>query len=330
MKKKIFIWCSDVQINNGEGVLGNKFINDLKKYNKNYIFKIKTLSLSNTKFFRNIFGSIADRFIFPYLGVLYLWFIFIFKNKQKICFVNYLPLWNFLLFILLPPKTILGPITGGSNYLKKPYINYILRKILLNFFCSLSIKIINFRHNKLLFSTDLLRNKFTKTKKNKYNYVFKDFIYSDKNLKRKFDIIFYLRSHENKNTLLLNNLAEHLSNYFKIITIGEKIKNKKIINKGYIDKKKLFEILQRTKYSIISGENNYSLFSLDCLSNGVHVFYNKQNSSLKNLRKNMTPLNYNKQDLILKILIKKIKKNVKKQDIITFKNNEYFRDYFKI
>ena len=330
MKKKIFIWCCDLKKNTGEGILANKFISDLRKYNKNYILEIKTISFKNINLLRTIFGSVADRLLFPFLGILYLWLIFIFRDKQKICFVNYLPLWNFLLFILLPPKTILGPITGGSKYLKKPFLNYILRKIVLNFFCNLSIKIIKFRQSKLLFSTDLLKNKFIISKKNKFNYVFKDFAYKDKNLKRKFDIIFYLRSHKNKNTQLLASLAEHLSNYFKIITIGEKIKNNKITNKGYINKKKLYNILQRTKYSFLSAENNYSFFSLDCLSNGVHVFYNKQNSTIKNLKQNMTPLNYNKHNLIIKILNKKIKKNFKKQNIITFKNTEYFKDYFKI
>ena len=34
-------------------------------------------------------------------------------------YLNYLPLWNFLIFILLPPKTLLGPITGGSQIQRK-------------------------------------------------------------------------------------------------------------------------------------------------------------------------------------------------------------------
>ena len=191
-------------------MLATKFIADLKKYNKNYIFEIKTLSSGYAKFLSNIFGVIADRFIFPFLGILYLWFIFIFKYKKKICYVNYLPLWNFLLFIFLPPKTILGPITGGSKYLKRPYLNYYLRHVVLNFFCMLSIQILKLRQNKLLFSTDLLKYKFTHFKNVKFNYVFKDFKFIDNNQNRKFDIIFYLRSHKNKNTLLNINLANSL------------------------------------------------------------------------------------------------------------------------
>ena len=148
--EKKFLFGVPIYKNNGEGVLANKFITDLKKYNKNYIFKIKTVSFSNTKFLRNIFGSIADRFIFPSLGILYLWFVYIFKEHKKICYVNYLPLWNFLLFLFLPPKTIMGPITGGSKYLKKPYFNYYLRKIVLNF-CILSVQILKLRQKNFYF-----------------------------------------------------------------------------------------------------------------------------------------------------------------------------------
>ncbi len=328
MRKKIFIWCSNLQGNNGEGVLATKFIADLKKYNKNYIFEIKTLSSGYAKFLSNIFGVIADRFIFPFLGILYLWFIFIFKYKKKICYVNYLPLWNFLLFMFLPPKTILGPITGGSKYLKKPYLNFYLRHVVLNFFCMLSIQILKLRQNKLLFSTDLLKYKFTHFKNVKFNYVFKDFKFIDNNQNRKFDIIFYLRSHKNKNTLLNINLANSLSEKFNVVTIGEKIKNKNIINLGNINKNNLYNILQKTKYSLLSAENIYSFFALDCLSNGVHVFYHNTSKPLINLKKNMTPLNYYRQDLIKKFLEKKLKKRFKKQKKISFKNNRDFSKYF--
>ena len=144
------------------------------------------------------------------------------------------------------------------------------------------IKCTNFKikTKKLLFSTDLLKYKFNNFKKIKFNYVFKDFKYVDKNQNRKFDIIFYLRSHKNKNTLLNINLANSLSKKFNVVTIGEKIKNKNIINLGNINKNNLYNILQKTKYSLISAENIYSFFAIDCLSNGVHVFYHNTNKPL--------------------------------------------------
>ena len=330
MKKKIYIWCSDNSKKNGEGVLANKFIDDLIKYNKKNSFKVVTLSLKNINFFRKIFGNLADRFFFPVFGVFYLWFVFIFKKKKKICFVNYLPLWNFLLFAILPPKTILGPITGGSTYLNKPFFNYLVRDKILNLFCDLSVKIIKFRQSKLLFSTNLLEKKFPHFKKNNYNYVFKDFIFKDKNIKRNFDIIFYLRSHKNKNTNLLISLAKNLSRDFKVVTVGERIIDKNIINKGNINKKQLFNILQRTKYSLISSENIYSLFSLDCLSNGVIVFYNKKTNPIKIISKNMIPVNYENSKTLYKKISTQLKKIYKKPNKIQLMKKNEFETYFKI
>ena len=40
LKNNIYIWCSDYNPNSGEGILANKFVNDLKNYNKNYNYKI--------------------------------------------------------------------------------------------------------------------------------------------------------------------------------------------------------------------------------------------------------------------------------------------------
>ena len=55
-------------------------------------------------------------------------------NNERVCYLNYLPLWNFLIFIFLPPKTILGPITKGSNYSKNIKMNYIIRAFLFPIF----------------------------------------------------------------------------------------------------------------------------------------------------------------------------------------------------
>ena len=329
-KKKLYIWFSDLKTSSGEGILGKKFLKDLKKYNKNLIFKVQRSFLENINFSINILNILKDRVISPLSGIIYLWFIFIFKKNKKLCYVNYLPLWNFLLFLFLPPNTILGPITGGSKYSKKPVLNYILRKFVLNSFCYLSLKVINFRQKKFLFSTDLLKSKFNNLNNPRYNYVFKDFKYKDENLSRKIDIIFYLRSHKNKNTDLMIYLANYLCKKFRVVTIGEKINNKQITNMGKVNKKKLCNILQNTRYSFLSGENIYSFFALDCLSNGVHVFHNISNNPLSCLKKNMTPVNYYRRDLVKKLLEKKLKNKFKKQYVIKLKNNNNFLDYFKL
>ena len=99
---------------------------------------------------------------------------------------------------------------------------------------------------------------------------------------------------------------------------------------GKVNKKKLCNILQNTRYSFLSGENIYSFFALDCLSNGVHVFHNISNNPLSCLKKNMTPVNYYRRDLVKKLLEKKLKNKFKKQYVIKLKNNNNFLDYFKL
>ena len=76
--KKIYIWKVDINNKSGEE-FAYKFINDLKLYNKNLKIDIRSPSKKNT----NIF---FDRIIYPFTGLFYLWYIFIFKKNKKICF----------------------------------------------------------------------------------------------------------------------------------------------------------------------------------------------------------------------------------------------------
>ena len=43
---------------------------------------------------------------------------------NKTCYVNYLPMWNFLVFLILPPSTLLGPITGGAHNVTNSILNF--------------------------------------------------------------------------------------------------------------------------------------------------------------------------------------------------------------
>ena len=328
MKKNIYIWCSDYNCSSGEGILANKFVNDLKKNNKKYKYKTKIPNINDYKFLKKFLGVWFERIIVPISGIFYLWIIYFKKGNARICYVNYLPLWNFLIFLLLPPKTILGPITGGSKFSKKFSFNNLLRKYVLSFFSEVSLLILSYRYNKALFATNLLEQKKLKKKNYLFNYVLKDIKFIKRNYKKSYDLIFYLRNHKNKNTDYQINLANHLASNLKIITIGEKINNRLIKNFGSIPRKKVCQILKKTRLAFISSENLYSFFSLDCYENGTYIIHNHLE------RKKIFDGNsfYLKENQITNIAkkIKKIILDYKPPNKFIIKKKLEFKNYFKI
>ena len=100
-KKIIYYWACDVSNSSGEGILGNSFLKKLKSENKDVLFenlnfrnkykKSKKINIEN-----DIFNSNFHKYIYPIIGLLKLW-IFFLKGK-RICYINYLPLWNFIIF----------------------------------------------------------------------------------------------------------------------------------------------------------------------------------------------------------------------------------------
>ena len=322
IKKKIFIWCCDYSKNSGEGIVANKFVNDLKSYNKNFKFKINVPKNKS----KNI---LFERFIYPLLGIIYLWKIYINKTNKELCYVNYLPFWNFILFCLLPPRTILGPITGGSLFDKKVLTNYLLRKYVINFFNFISFLIIKIRNRKLLFSTDLLKNNNYKNNQYYFNYVLKDLKIKNISVKKKYDLIFYLNNHKNKNIHLQIRIANKLSTKFKIITVGKKIRNSKIKNLGYVPRKYLLKILKKTKFAFLSPENLYSLFAIDSISSSTNIFFNKKNDYKSKHFKGICYLNYNNFERLVKNIERKLKRKfVFKVNYKTVDTN--YENYFKI
>ena len=57
--------------------------------------------------------------------------------------------------------------------------------------------------------------------------------------------------------------------------MGYKYTRPNLINYINIPRKKLLTFLDKTKFTIVSDENFYSLFAIDCFSSNVHVFYNQ-------------------------------------------------------
>ena len=95
---KYYIWSCEYNNNTGEGRLAKKFI---KYFYSKKKFKILTPK-NNFKF---------SNYLYQIFGIFVLWFYFLLGKKTV--YLNYLPLWNFLIFFLVPPKTEFGPITGS-------------------------------------------------------------------------------------------------------------------------------------------------------------------------------------------------------------------------
>jgi hypothetical protein len=236
----------------------------------------------------------------------------------------------------LPPKTIIGPITGSLIYNKQSFLDIIIRGILLKIFVKISLLIIFFRNKKILFSTELLKECINKNDLNKvyFNYILKSFNgFFKKKSKRNIDFLIYYRKHNNKNNSIVNYFVDNsfYENY-KIVVIGDKLNFNNIKNIGYVKRDVVKKLLSRTKYTFGSSENLYTLFVIDAISSNVFIFFDKK---LNNFN---TQINYNKMlaidfnnkkeslNIILKNL-RKVKKNKKKNSFVVKNFNSYFEQY---
>ena len=61
-------------------------------------------------------------------------------------------------------------------------------------------------------------------------------------------------------------------------------------------------LLEKTRFSLISNENAYSLFSIECINNHVKLISNINNKKkIKYFKKNFIFLNLNKTSIIKKL-----------------------------
>jgi hypothetical protein len=260
IKKKLYIWACDYSKTTGEGILARLFTSELKKKN---IIKVNKKTHLNHKY------------IAPFMGILFCW-----KNylmNRRVAYINYLPLWNTLIFLFLPPNTILGPITGGAKFTKKDKKNFIIRNYLFPILYKISENVLNLRFKNIIFATSLLK-KFLNNKTinlSNFNFVFK-FINLKKKNKKDIHLIIYYRKHSNKLTFFpIKYLKKILKKKYSIHVIGDILNIKNVINHGKLSNKKVQKLQSRSKYTIASGENFYSLFILECISNHVKIIVNE-------------------------------------------------------
>lgn len=306
---KIYCWVCDTGSNRGEGKLALQFFRN--EFNDNTNFSInnsKFNTLTNYNKLDDAFKteskinlSFYESYILPIMGILWLWKKFL--SGKKICYVNFLPLWNILLFIFLPPKTKLGPITG-SVYEGNIYnLNTFIRKKIIPILYIINSKLILLRQNNLIFSTTLLSGYFSnnKTANIKYDYILNDLRFDDYNKDKDIDLLIYFRKHETKNSIFFKKIIEYFDSHSEINfgyfgNIHEGYATRYL---GLIENDKVNELLRKTKFSIISDENFYSFYCMECLTNHVNIYHNENNIPKKNVIKNnnkILKLNFSNTD----------------------------------
>lgn len=335
-----YIWANELYSNTGEGILGLSFISKYAKsfpeekiliqtpfkkffFNSKILFKKKKL---NTNFIIN--------YVSPLYAIILIWFNYF--KKKKICYLNFLPLWNFFLIFFLPSKTILGPITGRHENLVSYGLKYFIRKYVFSFFYLVNIKILLKKYKYLLFSTDLLIAHLRLTAEEKKrifcNFVLSCFIKNNLQVEKDIDFLIYYRDYETKNSEFLAFCADNLKNK-NVHIIGSFLNSKKVKNHGFIERIKVLNLLRRTKFTIISEENFLSLFCLDAVSCSVNLFYSRRLKSKTNYFNSVSayPLNFLKNlntiDFISKKKYQK-KRNVKIKTNISNKLTSNLENYF--
>ena len=249
-----FFWASDYGNTSGEGRLAQMFI----KY-KEKQYNCKFLRINNPKNF-----ILDHKYISPFVGIICCWYFFC-KKKNEVYYINYLPFWNFFIFIFLPPKTKLGPITGGANYSFNK-LN-LTRKYIFPIFYKISELMINLRGH-YIFSTDLLKKYLSQNtiKKSKFNYIFKFINIRKKKYNKEIDFLIYYRKHNNKKNLFpIQTIKKLILHNYDVRVIGDNLDLPKIKNYGYISNLKVKSLLKKTYFTLPSEENIYSIFVLECM-----------------------------------------------------------------
>jgi hypothetical protein len=287
--EKIYCWACDISNNTGEGNLAHIFLKNLGTNYNICVFDLQKLNVTNSFLFK----ILSYKYISPFVGLIFCWYFFF--QKKKISYVNYLPLWNCILFIFLPPQTILGPITGGANF--KNSNKLFVRKYIFPLLYKISEIFINFRLKRINFSTDLLKPFLKKSTiaKSNFNYIFNLVNKKNKNVKD-IDFLIYYRKHNNKESFFPYNFIKKLiSLNFKVHIIGDYLNFSSVTNYGYIDNKFVNIILSKTFYTLASNENLYSLFTIESINNHVKIIVDKnQFKKIKFFKKNFICLDFNK------------------------------------
>jgi len=337
---QIYCWCCDLHSNTGEGRLAYLFLDYLLKvvkkieigtYKTNFhiwkkIYKKNYITANKINF--NLFRKYA----LPFFGIFMLWINY-FKSK-KLFYINYLPLWNIFIFLLAPPKTNFGPITGSIYSGKVNSLNTFVRKYIFHILYKISYLLLLIRKKKILFSTKSLHglSKNIKNKNNIFNFQIL-YLYNKKiiKIKKNIDLLIYYRVHSNKNYDFLKEILSY-NNLKKNYCIGNFFSFRGVNNLGVVSHSKTQNLLSRSKFTFVTSENINSFYSMDSILNSVDIFFDN-NSSNSNKNFFLSYVKFSKVKLLktdykknFAYKVKKIEK--KKLDILHKSTIIFFKNYF--
>ena len=317
-----YAWVTDFADNTGEGRLAKKYLLSTNKdylimtyYNKYFLKDQKIYpKLDQEKILINF--SIFKRYILPIIGILVLWYHFL--NKRKVAYINYLPLWNSLIILLLPPNTSLGPITGSVYNNEVNNIQSAVRKYILPIFYYVNSKVLSKRNKgKHIFSTDILKNFLNKKvqEKSKFNFVYKNIEILKQGQEKEIDLVIYNRSYFTKNEVffkeVINKLSKRVDIKFKYF--GNLIDGCEDQYMGILPHNEVLDLLKITKFSVCSEENFSSLYTLECIENQVNLFVSQNTKIPFELAtsEKIIQINYKKINKSIDIIIEKLKEQKK-------------------
>ena len=305
-KKKIYAWSSELSDFRGEGILALNFIYLLsKKFNKKILCESndgkKVIFYKNRIIndFKNdkINLNFKEKYISPFIGIFKIWKHHL--KGYKTTYVNFLPLWNIFIYLLLPKNTILGPITGANVSQNNYSIQNIIRKLFFPLLFRISVLIMFNKWKNFIFSTDILKENIPKEKLRKVVFNFQLLRLNEKKnsfKKKKIDFLIYYRKHSNKfeNTTL--NFIKKLSCKFSVYVVGDLLECERVKNLGVISSKKINYYLSVSRMTVSSDENLITNFNLDCINNDVKILVGPKLNIPSILKKNKILQSFQKRD----------------------------------
>ena len=341
--KDVYIWCCDFNHYRGEGILARSFVKYLSKnkkkifiktFNKNYLFyKNKYRKNSNFKNKEKINLNLFENYIYPILGIIWLWKKYI--EKKDIIYLNFNPLWNIFVFIFSPPGTSFGPITGSIFNSEAKNISQLIRKYIFPIFYQIGLFFLFLRKKKILFSTSLLKKIISKKNLNKCIFDFQLNYYNQisknkfKKNKKNIDLIYYNRDHSNKKNKIFIKILKEISNKFNVVVIGDFLNIKNVKNLRLLSKKRTNKIILQSKFTFAAPENVISMFTLECLASNMKIFYDKKQKTINKFfyTKNLIPIDFNNYNNAINIVQKNLIKRYTSNKIVF--NNKFWKKRIK-